>query len=169
MTNRYRSLGGKLITIGILRRLQIQKLIRGKEIFKGQFPILEIICMNEGCTQKFIAESLMVSQASIALSVKRLVKAGMLEKTVDDQNLRCNRIYPTEKGRAVKDELAAMHRSVDEMIFKGFTKDEIEQIDTLFEKIINNLSEDRKGKISICALCRELEEAEKGGKAECSD
>ena len=169
MTNRYRSLGGKLITIGILRRLQIQKRIRGKEIFKGQFPILEIICMNEGCTQKFIAERLMVSQASVALSVKRLAKAGMIEKTVDEQNLRCNRIFPTEKGRAMKEELASMHRAVDEMSFKGFTDDELVMIDAVFAKMIDNLSEDRKGELSICALCRELEEAEKGGKAECSD
>ncbi len=169
MANRYRSLGGKLITIGILHRLQIQKLIRGKEIFKGQFPILEIICMNEGCTQKFIADSLMVSQASIALSVKRLAKAGMIEKTVDEQNLRCNRIYATEKGRAMKEELSAMHDSVDEMSFKGFTDEEIAMIDSLFTRMIHNLSEDRKGELSICALCRELEEAEKGGTAECSD
>lgn len=169
MANSYRSLGGKLITIGILRRLQIQKLIRGKEIFKGQFPILEIICKNEGCTQKYIAESLMVSQASIALSVKRLAKAGMIEKTVDEQNLRCNRIYPTEKGRSMRAELSAMYCAVDEMSFRGFTDEEIAVIDGLFSRMIDNLSEDRKGEISICALCKELEEAEKGGNAECSD
>ena len=152
--------------IGILRRLQIQKLIRGKEIFKGQFPILEIICCNEGCTQKFIADSLMVSQASIALSVKRLVKAGMIEKTVDENNLRCNRIYPTDKGRAMKEQLAEIHNSVDEMTFKGFSDAEIGTLEKFFSHMIDNLSEDRKGEISICALCKELEEAEKGGNVE---
>ena len=163
MNNRYRSLGGKLITICILRRLQMQKLIRGKEIFKGQFPILEIICENEGCTQKYIADSLMVSQASIALSVKRLCKAGLIEKSADENNLRCNRIYPTQKGRLIEAELAAKHIEAEENTFKGFSDDELKLIDSIFNRIIDNLSEDRKGELSICALFKELKEAEKGG------
>jgi len=167
MNTRLRSLGGKFITIEILRRLQVQKVIRGKEIFKGQFPILEIICMNEGCTQKYIADSLMVSQASIALSVKRLVKAGLIVKKVDETNLRCNRIFATDKGRLLKEELSAKYNSVDEMTFKGLTDDELTILDDLFDKIMDNLSVDRKGDLSICALCRELEEAEKGGESEC--
>ena len=164
MNNSYRSLGGKLFTIGILRRLQMQKLIHGKEIFKGQFPILQIICENEGCTQKFIADSLMVSQASIALSVKRLCKAGLIEKTSDESNLRCNRIFATEKGRVITEELAAKHDEADENTFKGFSEEELKTIDGIFSRIIDNLSEDRKGEISICALFKELQEAEKGGK-----
>ena len=151
----YRAISDKLIRVNVLRRLLVQKNLRGKNLFKGQFPIMEIICENEGCTQKFLADQLMVSSASIALSIKRLVKAGMIEKTADENNLRCNRIYPTEKGRKSKEEACSVHAEIDQRTYRGFSAEEKAQLDAFLLRMIKNL-ESETDSVTLYALHNRL-------------
>lgn len=129
----------KFIRISVLRGLMVHKALRGKELFKGQFPIMETICENEGCSQKFLSDRLLVSPASIALSIKRLVKAGMIHKETDENNLRCNRIYSTEKGRRTRDEAYEIHMEIHRKTFDGFSPEEKACLESYFDRIIENL------------------------------
>lgn len=151
MEEKNRILSEKFIRIHVLRGLFMHKAMKGKELFKGQYPILAIICENEGCSQKFLADQLMVSPASIALSVKRLCKAGMIHKDVDENNLRCNRIYSTEKGRMLKDHACELHKDLDERSFAGFSEEEKIQMSLFFDRILENLQGEER-ELTLYAL-----------------
>ena len=65
--------------ISLLHRLRVQNLLADTGVWGSQIPILLHVERNPGCTQTDIAEHLGVSSPSIATSIKRLQKAGMLE------------------------------------------------------------------------------------------
>ena len=132
----------KFIRISIIRRTATFRALRGKELFKGQFPIMKMICENEGCTQKFLADRLLVTPASVALSLKRLAKAGLIKKSADASNLRCNRIYSTDKGRAITQESLKIHEQLDHRTFRGFTEEEMEILNGFFTRIVENLQDE---------------------------
>lgn len=139
MNQLYAELSEKMVRIDVMRRTVMCRELYGKELFKGQFPIMRVICENEGCTQKFLADHLMVTPASIALSVKRLEKSGMIRKATDKTNLRCNKIYSTSKGRETMEMVREMNAALEERMFEGFTEEELLETMELIGRISDNL------------------------------
>jgi len=106
----------------------------------AQLPILEFIIENDGCTQKVIADKMQVSPPSVATSTKRLQKAGLIEKKVDKNNLRCNRLSATELGKEMTENRRRQRDCTDELMLKGFSQEEMEQLSKLLDKAIVNLN-----------------------------
>ena len=90
MSIEIKKLAWKLDNLFLLRRTLLTKTMLNTGLYFGQLPVLMYISNHEGCTQKEIADWMKVSPASIALSTKRLQKAGLIEKSVDKDNLRRN-------------------------------------------------------------------------------
>ena len=86
--------------ISLLHRLRVHNLLSDTGVWGSQIPVLLHVERNPGCTQTDIAEHLGVSSPSIATSIKRLQKAGMLEKRADETDMRRNHIELTERGRS---------------------------------------------------------------------
>ena len=93
-----------------------------------------------------------VSPPSIATSVKRMQKAGMIRKIPDENDLRYNRLSITEKGK----KQAALCRSgfnqVDRRMFEGFSEKEIELFREFLDRMTANLSDDELKEQSTFAL-----------------
>ena len=92
---------GKLHKLELVQQLAHRRGAQEHGLYFGQMPVLDFIAANPGCTQVQVADHLRVSPASIALSTKRLQKAGYLTKEVDAENLRCKRLYISEEGLEV--------------------------------------------------------------------
>lgn len=68
------------------------------------FPqFLVILCahQNPGHTQKFAAEWLQITEATVSHLVKRLAQTGFLEIKQDAADGRTKRVYATKKGHAL--------------------------------------------------------------------
>ncbi len=135
----YRDIVKKLAILFSIHSYYIHNASSSCGLYKGQLPILEQASMNENCTQKEIAETLCVSPPSIATSIKRMEKAGLLEKTADENDLRNNHIKLTDKGRELTNNCREVFNGIDEKMFNGFTSEECEQMVLFFERMINNL------------------------------
>ena len=79
---------GRLHKLELVRMLAQRNEICKDGLYAGQMPVLNYLAEHPGCTQVEMADFLQVSPASIALSTKRLQKAGYLTKEVDEDNLR---------------------------------------------------------------------------------
>ena len=77
----------------------MQEVLAGYGLHFGQPRILFTIDEMTGATQKELAKRLQITPASLAMSLKRLQKAGFLDKDVNGKDLRCNKICLTPKGR----------------------------------------------------------------------
>ena len=141
MKDLYRETVHKMVRANLLHRYRIITALSGLNIYRGQPDILGFLLENGECAQKTIAETMGVSAASIATSIKRMCKAGFVERAEDATDRRINRIRITQKGKEVF--LAGREEcsKVDAQMFSGITDEEIEKFSEILIKITENLSE----------------------------
>lgn len=132
--------------LNLLHRLQIHKAATANGLYLGQLPILEAIEENHNCTQKQLSDILKVSPPSIATSVKRLQKMGLLQKIADENDLRCTHIRLTPKGQEFSEKCRQSFDKLDVQMFKGFNEAECEELFKYIERLIENLSFDEEFK-----------------------
>lgn len=92
-------------------------------------------------SQKEIADEIGISPSTVTISIKRMEKAGLLQKVQDEKDLRKNLITLTKKGLEYTDRLSMISEEVDLGIFKGFTDEELETMKGYYERMISNLEE----------------------------
>lgn len=141
MTKIYCNIINRFEKIHLLRRIYCQKITAKSPLHFGQIPIMNYISENSGCTQVDIAEKLQVSAACIATSTKRLQKAGLITKTVDEDNLRCKRLSLTPLGKKVLEECHAPFDEYDRLIFRNISDEELESMNRIMDKLIYNMEE----------------------------
>lgn len=128
--------------ISLLHRLRVHSLLSDTGVWGSQIPILLYVDRNPGCTQTDIAGHLGVSNPSIATSIKRLQKAGMLEKKADTADMRCNHIELTERGRGTVARGRACYDQVVERMLQGFSDGELDVLTRLLARLEENLAGD---------------------------
>ena len=116
---------GKLHKLELVQQLAHRRGAQEHGLYFGQMPVLDFIAANPGCTQVQVADHLRVSPASIALSTKRLQKAGYLTKEVDAENLRCKRLYISEEGQRACAMCRERLDQIDAVAFQGFSEEEL--------------------------------------------
>jgi DNA-binding MarR family transcriptional regulator len=89
-----------------------------------------------------LARHLNVTSASVALSTKRMAKAGYLRKHVDEYNLRKNRLHVTEAGLKLQADCREIFDRYDHELFAGFSEAELAQLFDYFDRIEKNIAED---------------------------
>lgn len=142
-----RSIVQSLGYLNILRRIHIHRAAAENNIYVGQLPILEYVQQHGGCTQRELAQQLQVSAPSIATSVKRMQKTGLLEKTADVDDLRCTRITITEKGKKLAEKSRLSFDEIEARMFVGFTEEECRQLSGYLSRMISNiLTDEFKGR-----------------------
>ena len=123
----------------IVRRICMHNAVLKLPLYHGQLPMLEYIYTHDGCTQAELAEKLMITPASAALSTKRLEKAGFITKKSDKSNRRCNKLSLTELGVETCLKCREAFDGVDRRMLEGFSAEEVEQCFGLINRLIYNL------------------------------
>lgn len=126
-------------TFNCYRRCIIESHFKENGIYIGQPPILEYLARKPDSTQKEIAEHLGISPASIAVSVKRMEKSGLVVRVSDKSDARRNNLRITEKGIEL---LEFSHRTFDKMdcaMIKDFTDGELEMLLNFLDRMNKNL------------------------------
>jgi len=125
-------------------RLHMQNITEVSEkygLYTGQSRILHTIANMNGATQKELADKLKTSPASLATSIKRMKKAGIVEKVADESDLRINLIYLTKKGEKVYSDTLINFTMLDNCLLNGFSAEEISQLDSFLTRVYTNLKE----------------------------
>jgi DNA-binding MarR family transcriptional regulator len=131
---------GRMEKVNLLRRIQGQRIHRELGLYQGQIPVLDFIRKNPDCNQVDIAEKLHVTPATIAISTKRMEKAGLLTKKIDEDNLRCKLLNITEVGERKCDDAYAAYSSCTDGLFKDFSDEELSQLESFLDRVLVNLA-----------------------------
>ncbi len=142
MSNLYKKAVHNMCKVTLLHRYRISTALSGLNIYRGQPEILEYLKEHGGCSQRELADFLGVTPASIATSLKRMSKAGFIERTPDEADRRINRMRLTEKGEATRKAGKAECDKIDKLMFSGFSDDEISVFSDMLSRIGKNLSLD---------------------------
>ena len=110
------------------------------DLHPGQVPILNTMARIDGLSQKEIADRLCVTAPTVAVSLKRLERAGYVVRRPDKNDQRISRNYITQKGRDCVRQIDDIIAQVDQETFAGFTPEEKMLMRRLFLIMKENLS-----------------------------
>lgn len=159
----YFSITEKLNKLFLWHRISLYKIAHHSGLYQGQLPVLAFIQKNEGCTQKEVANQLGVSAASVASSTKRLQRAGMIRKKIDETNLRQNMLYLTEEGEKTTEKTCKMMDEFHLSFFQGFSENELELLGQFLDRMIHNVA-GKDSSVDLFSLIHLEMKTEKEGK-----
>ncbi|CDF58741.1 MarR family winged helix-turn-helix transcriptional regulator [Thermobrachium celere] len=109
------------------------------DLYPGQPPLLFTLYKNDGLSQREIADKLHIKPATITVMLTRMEKAGLITRRQDEEDQRISRVYLTQKGREMCEELKKVMADLNEKCFGNFTEDEREIFKKLLEKMAENI------------------------------
>ena len=117
----------------------IFQLLAGEELHPSQLPILWTIAQTGRISQGHIAQILGVSRAAVAVSAKRMEKAGLVvrEKTRGDQ--RRTMVSLTPRGVEAARRARTSQEAILERRLEGFSQEEITSLMEFYERMNHNL------------------------------
>jgi len=86
----------------------------------GQFPVLLELWSEEGITQKQLLDRLDIEQATMAKTLARMVRDGLVVRKKHPTDKRAQKIFLTDEARAMEAEAKQAAIAADESLFSGF-------------------------------------------------
>jgi DNA-binding MarR family transcriptional regulator len=83
--------------------------LKGWDLSGAQFDVLAHVGASEGMTQQELADSLLVTKGNVCQLLDKLEGRGLISRR---QEGRANRLFLTEAGRRVFDEVVPAHEAV---------------------------------------------------------
>ena len=93
---------------------------------------------KERSSQREIAHSLIVSEANITKTFKKLEEKELVYKTIDEDNNARRNLHLTEKGEETFEKCIDIFNEFDDIIFIDLTEEEIKNMESSIRKIIDN-------------------------------
>ena len=109
---------------GFARALQVRAAKLG--FSAGQLPILIELWNEEGLTQKQLLDRVDIEQATMANTLSRMERDGLIERRPHPTDRRAQLVYLTGKARDMKDEALSAADEADQALFAGFRRFEKE-------------------------------------------
>lgn len=110
--------------------------IRPLGLTTGTFPALLELWENDGLTQKQLVERLDIEQATMANTLSRMERDGLIKRERDPEDGRVQRIKLTERARALRDPAIEAAAAENEDALSGLSAEESAQFLHLMQKII---------------------------------
>ena len=109
-------------------------------LYQGQPRLLMLLWEQDGLTQSAIVETLELSQPTVAKTIDRLEKKGILSTRPDSEDKRIVRVFLTPKGRSLQDEVMLSFENMAEQLLAGFAREEKDQMIDTMKRLQNNIT-----------------------------
>lgn len=119
-------------------------LLAGEELHPSQLPILWTIVQLGRISQGQIARALGVSRAAVAVSAKRMEKAGLVLREKQPGDQRRTMVALTQKGEAVARRARACQEEMLARRLEGFSPEEMACLMGFYERMNHNLERYRQ-------------------------
>ena len=120
----------------------MDEIVSEADLHFGQLPILGALSRLGPSSQKDIAGELHVTAPSIANSVRRMEKKGLLTCEVSDEDRRSHILRITEKGNEAKMFCFKHFFQVDKEICHNISEEDL----IIFERVLNTMIDNLKEK-----------------------
>jgi DNA-binding MarR family transcriptional regulator len=110
----------------------------------SQFFVLQKIGSRGRMTVSEVAEKLSVSLSAITALVDRLVQAGLVVRSRDEQDRRLVWLEATDKGREMLGKCIESRRQVAVKYFGQLTETDLQKLLEIYEKVLASLKTEEK-------------------------
>ncbi|WP_407463485.1 MarR family winged helix-turn-helix transcriptional regulator [Methanobrevibacter sp.] len=101
---------------------------KGLEINPAESMFLSKIYYQDGISQREIAHDLLVSEANITKTFKKLESKELVYKTIDEANNARRNLHLTEKGEKTFEKCIEIFKEFDSVLFDGLSEEQINQM-----------------------------------------
>lgn len=102
---------------------------------------MKVIIRVPGLSQRELADKLHIQRATATVMLKKMEKAGYVDRRPDQEDQRIFRIYPTEQALLVEAENEKTVSAYFARCFAGFSKEEFAAMEKALTKLGENLRE----------------------------
>ena len=129
------------IFLEILRihHYEAHKKLEEINLYPGQPPLLFILNKSDGKSQRELAEIMHIKASTVNVMIKRMEKAGLLERRQDKKDARISRAYISDEGRRVCKKSYYAMEEMEKKMFSSLTKDELVIFRRLLLQVKENL------------------------------
>lgn len=114
----------------------LQDRIASLGIVTGQFPILLELWEKDGVTQRDLLAKLDIEQATVANTLTRMERDGLVKRTRHPTDARAQQIWLTPKAKAVRNDAYAAAAAQNEVALSTLSKAEQDQFLDLMRRVI---------------------------------
>ena len=114
--------------VGRLHHKRAHDLLEELGLYHGQPRLLLALWREEGPTQSELADRLHVTPATITKMLQRMAEAGFVERRRDSADQRLVRVYLTDAGRAVQEQVQQVWAQMEREVLEGFGPEERGQL-----------------------------------------
>ncbi|MGI6366941.1 MAG: MarR family winged helix-turn-helix transcriptional regulator [Anaerolineae bacterium] len=118
---------------------RIQRMLDDLGLHRGQPLLLAVLWEREGLMHTELSEYLGVTPATITKMAQRLEQSGFIYREPDSVDQRISRVYLTEQGRAVRQQVDAVFDSLESQMMTGFSGEERAQFQDYLTRVAHNL------------------------------
>jgi DNA-binding MarR family transcriptional regulator len=119
--------------------IAITEMLEDYKLHYTQPPVLGMIDRMDEPTQRELAEAMNTSAAAMSATLKRLEKAGLVQRVSLEEDTRKNKIKLTEKGKAIHEDTFGKTMEIDRSMLNDFSEKEIKQLFAYLDRIQTNI------------------------------
>ncbi|NMB11512.1 MAG: MarR family transcriptional regulator [Firmicutes bacterium] len=131
-------------TMRLYRQLMF-KMMSEKEAHPGQAGCLLIVSNHAGITQRDLARKLHVASSTVTVMLQKMEAAGIIVRKTDVEDQRLTRLYLTDAGRILLDEMNEVLARFINISFGQMSSSDREDFDRLLNTLCTNISEELDG------------------------
>lgn len=133
-------LGFQIVQVCRAHRNQAEAMLCELGLHAGQEMILFLLWIEEGMSHSQFAEQMCVEPPTITKMLQRMEAAGLVERHPDANDARVSRVYLTERGRSLEQQVLDAWRQLEERTLQGLTQAEQVLLRRLLAQVHSNLS-----------------------------
>lgn len=124
-----------------LHFIRTHSLLEETGLYPGQPPLLFSLSHKNGQSQRELADNLKVKPSTVTVMIKRMEKTALIERKQDEDDQRISRIFITDEGREICNELISIYDRIENEAFANFTPEEKVILRRLLMQLRENLEE----------------------------
>lgn len=121
--------------------VQLKQQLKQLSITSGQFMYLMLICEEEGKSQDYIRQTLMLDKGSAARTLKQLEDDGYITREVCAGDKRQYRLYPTQKARQLYPKIRQITDGWERQMLSHLSGVEKQILENILTKVVRNVTE----------------------------
>lgn len=131
-----------LLAKGASRALQTRA--GGTGLAPGQLPVLLELWAGDGLTQRQLLDRLDIEQATMACTLARMERDGLILRRRHPRDRRAQLVFLTDRGKALREHALAAAAATEEALFRGFRRFERELLLEYMRMALANLARDQR-------------------------
>jgi DNA-binding MarR family transcriptional regulator len=133
------SLGYQINLLARLFEHALRRKIASHGVVPGQFPALLTLYHEDGLTQAELTRRVSIEQPTMANTLKRMERDGLIRRVPDAHDRRRIRIHLTARAKALERPLTTAAREINAHATEGLQDDERSALQHAIARVMSNL------------------------------